>query len=123
MDVKDYIGIPFEYGARGDDKYDCFGLVRELYNKYHGILVKDIKSSSDAKEIALMMSGDLINWKEVDKRIGSVVLFKIKGIVGHVGFVVSNDSFIHTWEKSGGVAIERIAAWEKRIIGYYEYVG
>ena len=123
MNLSDYIGIPFEYGGRGNGSYDCFGLVRDLYHKHHGVLIRDLKSSSDSKEIALMMSGDLVNWKEVEKKIGSVVLFRIRGVVGHIGFVSSSDSFVHTWEKTGGVTVEKLNDWEQRIIGYYHYVG
>ena len=123
INVADYIGIPFEYGGRGPSKYDCYGLVMELYKRVHDVDIKDVKSPSELKKVAMMMSSDLHLWKQTEKRFGAVVLFKVKGLVSHVGFVIHGDKFIHTWDKSGGVVIEKLADWEKRIIGFYEYVG
>jgi cell wall-associated NlpC family hydrolase len=36
--------------------------------------------------------------------------------------LISNGLFIHAWEPSGGVTIERLSEWEKRIDGFYEYI-
>ena len=123
MNYSDYIGLPFEYGARGPDCFDCYGLVMELYYQDHGIKLKEIKSSSNIKEIAMLMSADLILWKKAKNQRGSVVLLNVCGLASHVGYAIGNDKFIHTWERSGGVVIEKMSDWRHKILGFYQYAG
>jgi hypothetical protein len=34
--------------------------------------------------------------------------------------MISPTRMIHSWEKSGGVLIEPIEVWKRRVIGFYE---
>lgn len=116
------IGVPFEYGGRGPDSFDCYGLVKHLYEREHGVVIPDYKSPSDAPRINALFAGNVQLWQEVERAPGTVLLVRTR-ILNHVGFVVNDRQFMHTWHLSGGVVCERIQDWERRIIGYYKYVG
>ncbi|MNO07197.1 hypothetical protein D3C81_2292940 [compost metagenome] len=70
------------------------------------------------------MAGQMNVWRKLPGAVeGSVVLLRIKGKACHIGYVLNAYQFIHAWEGSGGAVIERLTDWEKRIEGFYEYVG
>jgi cell wall-associated NlpC family hydrolase len=119
--LSDLIGVPFEYGGRGPDKFDCYGLVLHLL-KQDGIEAHDLKSPNVGKEIVAMVHSELKLWQECAIREGAVLLFRVPGNL-HVGYCLHGDKFIHTWEQSGGVTIEKLSIWKKRLVGVYEYIG
>lgn len=119
--VGDLIGVPFSYGGRGPDSFDCYGLVRHLH-ALKGVDIPDYQSPSDGPRISAMMAGELRLWKEAPLRVGATILFKVPGNM-HVGTYLGKDRFIHTWESSGGVVVERLSTWQRRVMGIYEYVG
>jgi cell wall-associated NlpC family hydrolase len=121
-EIAQLIGTPFEYGARGMDKFDCYGLVKYLHER-KGIRIPDYRSPSDQSRIAALMGGQLMLWESCKPEPGSVVVFKIAGLVTHCGMVLADEKFIHTWEGSGGVCVERLSDWKRRIYGFYRYIG
>lgn len=123
MDLDGLIGTPFEYGGRGPDTYDCWGLVLELL-KRDGLDPPSYTSVKDKAVIASMMANATTLYEKLDKpEPGHVVLFRAGRHACHVGYVLPYEKFIHTWEKSGGVCIEPLENWKHRIVGYYKYVG
>lgn len=114
----DLIGAPFEYGARGPDSYDCYGLLMEMYKRI-GIDVTDYGSSSQGAEIIAMMLSKVHEWGEVKARPGCAILIKLPMSM-HVGFLLPFKKFIHTSRSTGGVTIEYLRNWERRVLGYYE---
>lgn len=123
--VMSLIGIPFEYGARGPDKYDCWGLLMELYHEIHGVQIPDYESPVVIQHIAFLMSRDRHLWRAIKSKPGAAVLFKIDGVGAHVGIQIEPDWMLHTIEEQGGIKRDRLSIWENfhKIIGYYEYVG
>lgn len=116
------IGTPFAYGGRGPHVYDCYGLLRYLYAQ-DGMDIPDYISPSDGARISAMMVGELRLWNKVEGPApGRTALFKVPGNL-HVGYCMGEGLFIHTWEASGGVTIERLKDWDQRVMGYYEYAG
>lgn len=119
----DLIGTPFKYGGRGNGAYDCYGLVMELH-KRKGITLPDYLSPTDKGIIASMMASQITLWEKVDQpRPGDVILFRIGRFNCHVGVLISDFEFIHTYEASGGVCTEYLSSWDRRIEGYYRYAG
>lgn len=116
------IGAPFEFGGRGPDKFDCYGLVRYLYQTEHGVLIPDYTSPTDAPRINALFAGNINLWEETECAPGTVVLIRAR-IFNHVGYVVDHRHFMHTWRDSGGVVMERLDQWKNRIVGFYKYVG
>lgn len=71
-----------------------------------------------------MMAGQMNTWKKLDRPVpGCVVLFRIKKMPCHIGYMLDEFEFIHAWEGSNGAVVEQLSTWEKRIEGFYEYVG
>lgn len=120
--IIDLIGVPFAYGGRGPDTYDCYGLLMELYRR-KDIEICDQRSPERVAEIAKEMSEAMWKWQPVERRPGVAILFRIKGFGAHVGMALKHDRFIHTWEGTGGVCIERLSHWDRRIVGFYDFAG
>lgn len=114
----DLIGAPFEYGGRGPEEYDCYGLLMEMYKRI-GIDIPDYGSSSQGAEIIAMMMGKVHEWREVGPILGCTILIKLPMSM-HVGFLLPYKKFIHTSRSTGGVTIEYLRNWERRVLGYYE---
>lgn len=117
----DLIGTPFEYGGRGQT-LDCYGLIMELYRRDFGIEIPDYGSTPDAGLAQSRMITAAFNWQRIENpEPGAVLLIKCGKYVRHVGYVVEDDMFYHTWEKSGGVVCEPLDVWKAKIVGIYKY--
>lgn len=119
----DLLGTPFKYGGRGDGFYDCYGLIMDLMLR-DGTKIPDYLSPSEGAKIMAIFISELRLWEEAIAARGAIHLFRIPGNY-HVGYALDADRFIHTWEESGGVIIERLSEdnWHRRLIGTYKYVG
>lgn len=120
----DLIGKPFEYGGRGPETYDCYGLVSELLWRI-GQQAPDYHSPTGLKEIAEAMHNATPLWTPCEPGTGALVAIRIPtradSRVSHVGMLLPHGRFIHTWERSGGVTVERLDDWKLRIRGFYRY--
>lgn len=125
--VTELVGLPFVYGGRGPDTYDCFGLVKECWRRTHGVELPDFTSPSEQGAQAAVGIVKLQQWQEVGRAPATMVAFRIGRLVSHCGFMLDNDTMIHAWERSGGVTLQRIDdplyGWAQRIHGFYRYVG
>lgn len=108
-------------GGRGPDAYDCFGLLKECYWRWHKIELPDYPSSDLRTENErLIISEAASKWKLLDKPIpGSALLFTHRGFGAHVGFMISYQNYIHAAEDQ--VKIERLTNFP-RVMGAYHYV-
>jgi cell wall-associated NlpC family hydrolase len=122
MDYTKYIGIPFKYGGRTYKNLDCYGLVMLLYKELHGIDLPDVTSPEFLPAIATLIESEKLKWTPAPIEPGTVLIFNISGYGSHVAYVIGEDKMIHTWEKTGGVTVERISIyWQHRILGSYKY--
>lgn len=125
MDTTGVLGVPFKYGGRSlaDGALDCYGVVRVMSERT-GKKLPERSVSEDHRLIHAMMAGQMNTWKRIERPVsGCVVLFRIKKMPCHIGYMLNEFEFIHAWEGSGGAVIEPLSNWEKRIEGFYEYVG
>ena len=122
----DLIGRAFKYGGRPDDgpdaPLDCYGLVQEV-SRRTGVALPDRVFSTKRDIIAVLMGAQMGEWERCEPGVGAVLLIRIKSRLCHVGIQIDEFNFLHTWEASGGVCRESISDWERRIEGYYRYVG
>jgi hypothetical protein len=132
LDYSDLIGDPFKKGGRDRKGWDCYGLLIELHRRL-GQKAPDYISPTDKTAIAALLHSEKAHgWTEVWSRkpegvpfnIGLVkpyqdILIEIRGVPFHVGMVISPTKFIHVWEDSGGVLVERMEYWKHRICGVY----
>lgn len=124
VEYKDLIGTPFRYGGRvlADGGLDCYGVVVEMHRR-EGKLLPVRSVSEDHTLIHALMASQMNVWQKLTgPKAGAVVLFRIKRLPCHIGYMLNEFEFIHAWEGSHA-CVERLSNWEKRIEGFYEYVG
>ena len=119
---EDLLGKQFEYGARGPDKFDCWGLVMEML-KRDGVYPEDYGWHNEASKIqSMMLAAEQKDWQQCPFQPRALVLFKIGRFVRHVGYIVSFTQFIHCWENTNEVVVENLSEdWTNRIVGVYQY--
>lgn len=117
-----FVGVPFAYGGRGPDTFDCYGLLMAIHAD-QGIQLPDYESSSNQSLIAAMMGSGLPLWEPCERGPGASVLLRLGRLASHCGYMLDHRRMIHTWESTGGVIIQNIDAWENRVMGFYRYVG
>ena len=128
----DLVGKPYVWGGRTPEGYDCFGLVFEMFRRT-GRNPPDWNSPSDiaAAAGAGVVTDELFEhqWIQCERAPETMVLFnmpiKLNGrrvlATTHCGFMLSRSEFIHSWEGTGGITVERMPEWERRIAGFYTY--
>jgi cell wall-associated NlpC family hydrolase len=116
----DLIGKPFEYGGRGPDFFDCYGLVTEFMRRA-GQRVPDYISREAQERIALDMEAARVSWMACEPGPGAVALIRVGRHVCHVAIVMPRGKLMHTWARSGGVCIEDLDEWRHRITGFYRF--
>jgi cell wall-associated NlpC family hydrolase len=123
VEYADLIGIPFVLGARGPEAYDCYGLLIELYKRL-GKAIPDLRSPQSGPLITALATSEVARtWVAVERStVNSMTLIRTPFSL-HVGMALPHGKLIHSWENSGGVVVERLSDWERRIIGHYIYVG
>jgi len=126
MDYSTYIGIPFIDNGRDEKGYDCWGLVKELYLKYHGEELPDFmytKAIEDGVSSFFMEELYIKRvWNSVEPQEGSIAVFTVGGVVRHAGFMINTHEFIHTISGTETV-IESIKGlrWSARYKGSYKW--
>lgn len=134
IDYLDLLGVQFQYGGRGPDAFDCYGLVRELHRR-QGVEIPDLQSPEVLSDIANLLNAQKYRWRQVaakpadgvipmsEFQPGRVLEIRMRGHACHVGFVHKPRWFLHTFETSGGVVQNEITDWRDRILGVYEFCG
>jgi cell wall-associated NlpC family hydrolase len=122
---EDLIGTPFKYGARpndGSNALDCYGLIQEFAIR-RGDRYPVRQFSEQSNVIHKLMEIQMDEWVDCEPEEGAVVLFKVNGVACHVGVMIDKFRFLHTWAGSGGVCVERLSLWSRKVVGYYKYIG
>lgn len=139
INTEKFLGLPFVRGGRDLEKdggYDCYGLLIKIYEE-HGISIPNFKSPHSYPEMQNLsdIKKEEECWKEIYKKNdenyislempekGDSLLIEVRGHICHVGYCLNKDSFIHVWEKSNGVVVEKISVWKRKIVGLYRYNG
>lgn len=122
----DLLGKRFEYGGRGPDAFDCYGLAVELYRRA-GLALPDYRSSDDNEyqangfaDGAHMYFDRVAQPQELD-----IILFQIlPRFVTHCGVYVGNGRFVHITSKTS-VAAEELSGpiWMEKQRGIYRFRG
>lgn len=132
IDYLDLIGVKFEYGGRGPDSYDCYGLAIECFRRM-GMEIPDYRSPTVLREIAEMVAAEKYRWKTIAAKTGKEVVsaqhlqpgrlieLRVKGLACHVGFIHRPRKFLHAMEDCQAVVQNDLADWREKILGVYEY--
>lgn len=127
FDVRPYLGLPFTDHGRGDG-YDCWGLVRFVFQQERGIALPDygdryVAARHAASVEVAIRDGLLEGWRQVDTpQAWALSIFKIAGQPWHVGLAISAQQFLHMPAKKWS-CVERFSSpeWVNRIEGFYVY--
>lgn len=123
VDVPNLIGIPFQFGGRGPDTFDCYGLIMHLYREKHGIELPDYASPTDQAMISAVFGSQLPLWQKCPAGEGAVALIRLGRLVSHCGYMLDDNHMLHTSQAAAGVSLQRLDHWRHRLIGCYRYVG
>lgn len=117
MDLKKYIGKPYE-------KYNCFDLVKEIYQDYFGLTLKNYYEGDtpDRKEVKFLIDTNRGDFERVigKKKFGDIVTINLFGIECHLGVVVDDNLFIHS-SRGIGSHIARFESYRHLIGGIYRH--
>lgn len=114
-----YIGKPYEEGARGPDTFDCWGLLRAVYTDRYKIELPTLPGISTEsvlgihREIVNCMTHDWLT--SFDPKDGYAVAMSQSHTWHHVGIYVEADGckILHCWDKQS-VVIDTMRALELR---------
>jgi cell wall-associated NlpC family hydrolase len=99
------VGVPYRYGGRSTDGFDCSGLVSYAY----GRAGKTVPRTTGAlwRQLQPVAAGEL--------RRGDVLFFEIAGKPSHVGLYLGGGRFVHAPSTGREVSIEELEApWYHR---------
>jgi cell wall-associated NlpC family hydrolase len=122
----DLLGKPFEYGGRGPDSFDCYGLAVELYRRA-GVVLPDYASTDNPEaQGGGFLHGAENYFDQVDQpQPLDIVLFQVvPRFITHCGVYVGHGRFVHIMQLIS-VACEELASpvWLHRARGMYRLKG
>lgn len=126
FDCSDLIGKDFQYGGRGPEKYDCYGLAIEVCRRANITIPDEISRTDETeKHNAIEDAKASGKWERIElPQPFCIVAIRIRPpYVSHLGVVLENcRDFIHTGERRR-VTIEKLDSpfWNRRIEGYYKW--
>jgi len=123
LDYIDLLSAKFEYGGKGDGKWDCYHLCREVYHRL-GINLPEFDSPDENSLINTIIRNKM---DDIVERIDNPEPYCFVGFIlrppflTHMGIVLEDSNkFIHILKQSG-VTVERLddPIWKPKIMGYY----
>ena len=132
MDLKEFIGLPFETWGRTYDGCDCWGLVHLFYRDHLGIDIPDYietgftdYNKNERELVSSVIDAGKNTWKSVqlnETQYGDVIIFALMGYPVHVGIALNNKDMLHTQEVTNS-CIDRYKSfrWQKRITEIYRH--
>ena len=102
---------------------DCYKLVQEFYFRIYKIKLGSYYDiTPDLKDREQYVRCAQENFIKVDvPKYGDIILFKVRGILGHVGIYVDRERFLHTYAENTTSSLDRLSLWLSRIEGYYRW--
>lgn len=105
--IADYIGLKWESGAAGPEKYDCHNLVLEIQKDFYGKILPDVEvNASSLYDVVKKISKDKV-WEQFEKlnkpEDGCIVKMFTAENPNHIGVYVDIDGggVIHSLKDIG----------------------
>ncbi|PSU05435.1 hypothetical protein C9I92_21860 [Photobacterium ganghwense] len=138
----DLLTKPYLRGARGENGYyDCYGLLMELYRRM-GVEAPNYKTPETPRQMASSAAVWKQSWEPVLSKAGyptikscdptdsntyalvpySTLLLRVAGEDCHTAMLLPKMQFIHTWQGSGMVVVDRLLSpvWRNKVVGVYQ---
>lgn len=126
--VMKYLGTPYKFlGKSIEEGLDCINLclaVSKDFGKEIPNINNTVYSADSYGNVLNAARQDIKTWREVRPKQGALCVFKINGVVKHVGFMLNTNDFIHIMENSK-VTVDSLSnvQWSRRFVNCYEYIG
>lgn len=133
MNVNQYIGIPFkEKGRDQESGFDCWGLVRYVYEKELGIFLPSFTEcynrTIDRHKIGDKIEEQKSEWVSVKRGLRKpfdVVLMTRLGQAMHVGVLVTADDVLHIEDNKSSPFSRCVSIYNstvnQSIVGFYRH--
>lgn len=125
MNINDLFLAPYEKNGRGPERFDCFGLFREIAAR-RGVVVPDRPTPVALRECeaAILAGIDAEGWQPLAAAVPwCAAALRVGPWVAHVATVMEDGvHFIHTTH-AHGVTVQRLDSpkWAGRIAGFYRW--
>lgn len=125
--IMKYLGAEYKYqGDSLKEGFDCINLCCAVGSDL-GVYIPNINHSMfDSKSYQGLFNirDDKSVWKETVPKANTLCVFKINGVVQHVGYMLDDNQFIHIMEGSR-VTVDSLdnIQWSRRLVHCYEYIG
>lgn len=134
MQIKDFLNIQYMNRGRSFLGVDCYGLVYLYYKKVLGIKLLSFKDeyedAEDRKGVSEVLKRNKTEQFEEfsdrsELKINDVIIFSVGGAPRHTGLYIGDNKFLHTMKSIKFSCVEKLDSpvWNKRILGYFRYVG
>lgn len=121
----DLIGKPFEFGSRGPNTFDCYGLCMEVYKRLGRELPDYPTSFGNYTEDNETYVNGKANFIRLEKPVPFclVTFMIIRPFVSHVGVVTEDCTHFLSAEVKRFVSIEPLESprWRGRLDGFWKY--
>ena len=98
-----YIGLPFEDGGNGPERYDCWGLTRKVMREVFDTELLDHQYSLEGRERDAVVEDNRLLYHRVNEAAdGVLVLYYLSGRRPHIGVCVGNTHVLHMMRGSTG---------------------
>lgn len=127
--IQDCLGVPFRHGGRDPKGWDCWGMVKWVYQTNKGATLFDLDNYTPewkAEGKNLLIENYHKDWQKVsDPKPLDVILFRMRnGLVSHCGILLSHNRCLHCLSVAGTIISNlNTGALQKRIEGYYRLKG
>ncbi|MGB0661333.1 MAG: NlpC/P60 family protein [Mangrovicoccus sp.] len=125
MWTDEWIGLPYQSLGRGPESYDCLGLFLAVQRARYGRILPDPLCTMSEAARRRIVDASMPLWRRVDHaQEGDAVLFRVRGMVLHVGLALGPQLMLHVEDEAASV-IEDFASvtWGQRLEGIYTYAG
>lgn len=126
--IMKYLGTPYSFkGNSLIEGFDCVNLCTAI-GKEFGIVIPNINHSlctvDNYSTLFNKVKDNQSLWLSCNPKVHSLAVFKINGIVKHVGYMLNDYEFVHIMENSK-VTVDNLDSiqWSRRLVSCYEYVG
>lgn len=132
--IEELIGVPFKWGGRTTEGFDCWGLTMEVFRRF-GIEIPDYEPACDALSkigfstgnIDAVITEKVVRWQRIETpEVPCLVIFTTDGgapgMCNHLGVHIGEGKFVHTFAKRH-TCIERLSHpfFSRRREGFYRY--
>jgi cell wall-associated NlpC family hydrolase len=98
----EYIGKPWRSGATGPDAYNCWGLVREVFLRRHGLPLPMVDVGTEANFQRLRGAVTAGGWARTEAAPAVDDVIVMRSAAGrHVGVLVEADSLLRVLHANG----------------------